>query len=87
MDLLTYAEQQLGLLTTTAIANHILQAHKDVKSWPPKEDETPPIFPLLFDGADYLSSDTRHNNDGVGTDVCVEPLSSVLFCLVYNSLK
>ena len=78
IDPLTYAEQQLGLITTTAIANHILRAHNDVKSRPPKEDESTKFGPLLFDGADYLSSDTRHNNGGVGTDVYVEPLSSVI---------
>jgi len=78
MDPLTYAEQQRGLLTTTSIANHILWAHKDVKSQPPKDDESTKFGPLLFDGADYLSSDTRHNLDGVSTDACVDALSSVI---------
>ena len=32
MDPLSYAEQQLGIIATTAIANHILRAYRKVKS-------------------------------------------------------
>ena len=81
MDPLTYAEQQLELITTTAIANHILRAHKLVKSKsrPPKNDVSTKFGPLLFVGATYLSTYTRHQSSGgVGTDACVNALSSVI---------
>ena len=59
MDPLSYAEQQLGLITTTAIANHILRAYRKVKSRPPKPNEQTKIGPLLLDDANYLSTDSR----------------------------
>ena len=76
MDPLTYAEQQLGLITTTAIANHILRAHRVVKSRPPKDDESTKFGSLLFDGATYLSTDSIRYQSGVGTDACVDTFSS-----------
>ena len=81
MDPLTYAEQQLGLITTAAIANHILQAHNVVKSRPPKDDKSTKFGSLLFDGANYLSSEFRQQG-GVGTDASVDALSSVILTSV-----
>ena len=54
MDPLSYAEQQLGLITITAIANHIQRAYRKVKSQPPKPNEQTKIGQLLLDDANYL---------------------------------
>ena len=65
MDPLSYAEQQLGLITTTAIANHILRAYRKVTSRPPKPNKQTKIGPLLLDDTNYLSTDSRlHGKEG-----------------------
>jgi hypothetical protein len=60
MDPTTYATQQLGLITSTALSNHILRAHKKVKSRPPKDNERTKFGSLLSDDANYLATDTTY---------------------------
>ena len=55
MDPSSWAEQQLGLVTTTAISNHILRATGQVNTQPASHEERAKLGPLLKDGADILS--------------------------------
>ena len=59
MDPRTYAQQQLGLILTTAFSNQISRAHGKAKSRPAALSEKSQIGPLLLDDAGtYLSTDT-----------------------------
>jgi len=59
MDPTTCTLQQLGLITSTAISNHILGAHKKIKSRPPKDNEKIEFGSLLLGDASFLATDTR----------------------------
>ena len=69
MDPTTYATQQLGLITSTALSNQILRAHKKVKSRPPKDNERTKFGSLLLDDANYLATDTTYQYGMVGSNV------------------
>ena len=59
MDPRTYAQQQLGLILTTAFSNQILRAHGKAKSRPAALSEKSQIGHLLLDDAGtYLLIDT-----------------------------
>jgi len=76
-----YTVQQLGLITTTVFSNHMLRAHKKVKSRPPNDDERTKCGPLLLDDAYYLITDScQFDNPGndVEAPVDVSPHSSVI---------
>lgn len=60
MDPMTWAEQQLGLITSTAIANHILRAHGKVQTKLAGPEERPSFGSLLKDGVSLQSIFTFH---------------------------
>ena len=60
MDPTTWAEQQLGLVTSTATANHILRAHGKVKTKLADPDERSSFGSLLKDGVSLQSIFTSH---------------------------
>jgi len=62
-----YTIQQLGLITSTAITNHILRAHKKVNSRPPKDNKRIKFGSLLVDDANHLATDA-HQYGIVGSD-------------------
>ena len=57
MDPKTYAVQQLGLISSTAIANHILRSYGKAKSRPTASPKCALVGELLKDDACYLSTD------------------------------
>ena len=68
MDPKTYAVQQLGLISSTAIANHILRSYGKAKSRPTASPKSALVGLLLKDDACYLSTDdvpfdTSNNSD------------------------
>lgn len=69
MDPKSYAVQQLGLITTTAISNHILRAYGKVKTTQAaSEEERNKFGSLLFDGACYYKTDVVHMRGSTGVD-------------------
>ena len=82
MDPTTYVIQQLGLITSTAISNHILCAHKKVKSRPPKDNERIKFGSLLLDDTNYLPTDAHPQygivGSGVETTVHAAPMKPVV---------
>ena len=72
MDPMTWAEQQLGLVMSRAIANQIVRTHKQIKAQPSKADSCPKLGSLLRDGARYLATDRTMvtiQNVGGNTDL------------------
>ena len=55
-----YTIQQLGLITSIAISNHILRAHKKVKLRPLKDNKRINFGSLLLDDANHLATDAHH---------------------------
>ena len=77
----TYTIQQLGLITSTAISNHILLAHKKVKSRSPKDNERIKFGSLLLDKANYLATDAHQYGiagSGIETTVHAAPINPVV---------
>ena len=69
---MTWAEQQLGLVMSRAIANQIVRTHKQIKAQPSKADSCPKLGSLLRDGARYLATDRTMvtiQNVGGNTDL------------------
>ena len=77
MDPTTYTIQQLGLITSIAISNHILRAHKKVNSRPPKDNKRITFGSLLLDDANFLATDAHQYGivvSGGETTVHVAPM-------------
>ena len=91
MDPTTFTTQQLGLITSTALSNQILRAHKKVKSRPPKDNERTKFGSLLLDDANYLATDTTYQYgiavSAVETTVRISPIYPVELCLERKYLK
>ena len=69
MDPKTYAVQQLGLITSTAIANHILRSYGKAKSRPTTSPKSALVGSLLKDDACYLSTDDVFYDASNNSDV------------------
>ena len=70
MDPKSYAVQQLGLITTTALSNHILRAYGKAQSKQRglDEEERPQVGSLMLDDACYFRTDTVHMKGTMGVD-------------------
>ena len=68
MDPKTYAVQQLGLITSSATANHILRSYKKAKSQPTSSPQSAFVGSLLKDDACYLLTDDVSHDDASNTN-------------------